>query len=75
MEPKNRNMRMLNKFQYYIDDMDCKYCAYWGGKKKGCRFPVKAQKGLPECCCDEEKREALAQRRLKRRRGAMNWDG
>jgi hypothetical protein len=35
-------------------------------KKVGCT--------LPKCCCTEEKRDARAHGRIKRKPGSMRWD-
>ena len=57
----SQNTRIINKFQYYVEDMDCPLCLHYKGKKRGCSLDI--------CCCLEEKREALANGRIKRKRG------
>ncbi len=60
-------MRFVNKFRgYYAEDCSCVYCMYYRGKKRGCK--------LEKCCCEEEKRDAIANNRIKRKRGLMRWD-
>lgn len=49
-----RNTKIFNKFTGYTpEDCDCKYCAFYGGKKKG-----KIVCLTDKCCCEEEKAEA-----------------
>jgi len=55
--------RNLNKFEYFVEDCDCRMCLFWRGKKKGCV--------LDTCCCAEIRRDALAQGRIKRKPGSM----
>ena len=57
------NTRTLDRFEYHLEDMDCKLCKYWRGTKKGCSRAV--------CCCEDERAEAIAKGRIKRRKG---WD-
>ena len=46
-----RNTKIYNKFTgYTLEDCDCKYCAFYGGKKKG-----KIVCLTDKCCCEEEK--------------------
>jgi len=59
----SRNVQVANKFQYHMEDMDCFYCLHYGGKKRGCK--------LEKCCCEEEKRYAIAHNRIKRKRGSL----
>jgi len=58
--------RIYYKFAYHLEDLDCSVCLYWQSKKLGCK--------LNECCCEDEKREAIAKGRIKRERGSMTWD-
>ncbi len=51
--------RILDRFEYYLEDMDCKLCRYWRGKK-GCSRAV--------CCCEDERADAIANKRYKRKR-------
>lgn len=47
-----QNTRIFNRFTgYSLKDCECRFCLYYGGKRKGC--------ALPQCCCEEER--ALAQ--------------
>ena len=49
-----RNTKIYNKFTGYTpEDCDCKYCAFYGGKKKG-----KIVCLTKKCCCEEERAEA-----------------
>ena len=46
--------KVLNKFKGYpLDDCDCKYCLYYGGKRKG-KINCLAEK----CVCEEEIKHA-----------------
>jgi hypothetical protein len=58
------NVRNLRKFEYYMEDMECKVCLHYAGKKLGCK--------LEKCCCEDEKRDALAHNRVKRPKGWFN---
>ncbi|MCL2771997.1 MAG: hypothetical protein FWD71_01490 [Oscillospiraceae bacterium] len=62
----NKNKRIYNKFEYYLEDMICSLCLYYGGKKFGCR--------LAHCCCEDEKCEAELNGRIGRKRGFTRWD-
>jgi len=64
----NRNTRYVNRWEgYYLDDMECRWCLHYQGRKRGCK--------LNECCCEDEKREARKHGRIKRKRGSVSWDG
>ena len=60
-----KHTRIYNRFQYHAEDMDCAYCLYFEEKRRVCP--------LGECCCEEEKREALMHGRIKRPPRAMLW--
>lgn len=46
--------KVLNKFKgYTLADRDCKYCLYYGGKRKG-KINCLAEK----CVCEEEIKHA-----------------
>lgn len=60
--------RVLNQWRgYTVADCDCKYCLYYGGRKKG-----EVNCLAEECVCKEELQEAL--RREKCRRGNYHYD-
>ena len=60
------NLGIVNIFRgYYLEDCDCSVCQYHG--RRGCK--------LKKCCCEEEKRDAVANGRIKRKWGALIWDG
>jgi hypothetical protein len=64
----NENAGTVNTFRgYYLEDCDCAVCQNYLSRKKGCK--------LDKCCCEEEKRDALANGRIKRNRGELAWDG
>ena len=67
MNPKKANVRSVNKFRgYFLEDCECLYCKHYQGRKRGCK--------LDKCCCDDEKLEAIAADRIKRKRGSTSWD-
>ena len=51
---------------YYLDDCDCTICLHYQGKRRGC--------SLDNCCCEDEKRDAIANGRIKRKKGSTRWD-
>ncbi|GHU97537.1 hypothetical protein FACS1894208_12900 [Clostridia bacterium] len=55
---------------YYMEDMACIDCLYYRKKSK-CR---KSGCELAECCCEDEKRDAIAKGRIKRKKGWRKWD-
>jgi len=67
MKPKKENIRKtLNYKALFLDDCDCRHCKYYQGRKRGCK--------LENCCCDDEKLEAISAGRHKRKKGAQSWD-
>lgn len=46
---------MNKKYEYTLEDCDCRYCLHYDPKTQDCRQEV--------CCCLEEKRAALARLR------------
>jgi hypothetical protein len=60
------NVRIMNKFNYYMEDMGCRRCKYYQGTKRGCK--------LTECCCEAEKLEAIKHGRIKREKRLERWD-
>ena len=61
-----QNTQNQNKWHgYYLEDTACRWCLHYKGKsrfrKDGCE--------LAECCCAEEKRDAIAAGRIKRKKG------
>ena len=65
---KKSNVRMVNKWHgYYMEDMECIYCPHYAGKRKSCK--------REKCCCEDEKLDAIAKGRIKRKRGSMAWRG
>ena len=61
----NKTIRIYNKFEYHLEDMLCSFCLYYAGKNK-CK--------LEKCCCEDEKRDAATNGRIKRKPRAMRWD-
>ena len=46
--------RIYNKFKgYTLEDCDCRYCLYYGGRRKGKVICL-----ADECVCDDEIRQA-----------------
>jgi hypothetical protein len=63
MMPKKQNIKTTDKGrEYYLSDCDCLFCNNYSGKKRGCK--------LEKCCCEQEKLEAKAKDRIRRKRGA-----
>jgi len=63
-----QNSRCIERFEgYYLDDCNCIYCKNYIGKKRGCK--------LKKCCCEDEKLNAIAHERIKRKKGSAAWDG
>lgn len=49
-----RNTKIYNRFTgYTLENCDCKYCAFYGGKKKG-----KIVCLTDKCCCEGKRAEA-----------------
>jgi|GEM_PF-1909435 len=64
---KDYTIQSVQKFYgYYMEDMDCKLCPFYVGKKKGCK--------LKKCCCEDEKIDAIANGRIKRAKRLGRWD-
>ena len=65
----SKTIRAHNKFQYFLEDIECDYCLYYQKKskhrKQGCCREI--------CLYEEEKREAIAQGRIKREKGWNKW--
>ena len=61
-----QNTRIAGKFEYYLEDMDCAMCKYYRGKKKGCSRAV--------CACEDERKDAIAHGRIKRKKGWNKWN-
>jgi len=53
--------RTYSKFQYFAEDCDCRYCEFYINRKRGC--------SLDACCCDDIRADAIANGRIKRKRG------
>ena len=63
-----QNTRRTSKFEgYYLEDCECIFCKNYQGKRRGCK--------LDKCCCDNEKLDAIAKGRIKRKKGSAAWDG
>lgn len=53
--------RIYNRFTgYTVEDCDCRYCLYYGGKRKGCTRKY--------CCCLPERLQAMARKIKEKRR-------
>ncbi|GHU38049.1 hypothetical protein FACS1894105_11290 [Clostridia bacterium] len=58
--------RIHDKFAYFAEDFHCRYCKHYRGKK-GCARII--------CCCADERIEAAAHNKIKRKRGWFRqWD-
>lgn len=61
---KTQDTRILSRFTgYSVADCDCRLCLFYKGKKRGC--------ALAECCCAEERREAVLRERPAERAAAL----
>jgi hypothetical protein len=59
--------RVHHKFEYHMEDFYCAFCLHYDiENKRGCT--------LRKCCCEEEKRAAIENNRLKRPKGWFRWD-
>lgn len=55
--------RIYNRFTgYTVEDCDCRYCRYYGGKRTGCMRKY--------CCCLPERLQAMV-REIKENRREM----
>jgi len=65
----NQYSRVLNKFEYFVEDCDCPLCRFWQRRKRGC--------ALDSCPYADIKRDALAHGRINRApgffRGEEKW--
>ena len=62
------NKRKYDRFEYYLEDTDCRWCLHYQNKKHGCK--------LDNCCCGDIRAEAVANGRIKRKAGwNRSWDG
>ena len=52
---------------YSVEDCDCKYCLYYGGKRHG-----EIGRLADECVCKEELKVAVAKERRQERNGSKN---
>ena len=57
--------RIINRFNYFVEDVACPLCLQWRGRKRGCALAV--------CPYADIKRDALAHGRIKRKPGSMKW--
>ena len=63
-----KNIKKYDRFEYHLEDTDCRWCLNWQGKKHGCK--------LEKCCCGDIRADAIAHGRIKRERGWNRiWDG
>ena len=56
-----QNTRIQNRFEFHVEDLDCQYCLFFIGPKRDC--------SLDACCCDDIRADAIANGRIKRKRG------
>jgi ParB family chromosome partitioning protein len=54
---KSPNVRVFNKFEYHLSDLDCSLCVYWR-KKNGCSCAICPYEDIREDCI-ENRRQAL----------------
>lgn len=53
--------------RYTVEDCDCRYCLYYGGKRHGIIRCL-----VDECICKEELRIAVAKERRRLKNGSKN---
>ena len=64
---KDYSVRYNRKWHgYYMEDMDCKMCRHYVGKRKGCKLDI--------CFCEDEKLDAIKHGRIKRAKSIGRWD-
>ena len=61
----SKTVRAYDKFEYYLEDTDCRFCKFFKSNKRGCI--------LNACCCEDIKLDALAHGRIKRKKGWDKW--
>ena len=61
---KGRNQKFQSRGKgYFLSDIECKYCINFRGTKRGC--------ALSKCDFEDEKRDAIKHRRIKRTGGEV----
>jgi hypothetical protein len=60
-----QNARTFNRFSYFAEDCDCRYCRYYRGKN---RFRENVC-GRDVCCCEDIRSDAARGGRIKRKPG------
>lgn len=61
------NARRLNKFEYYLEDCDCRLCLYYKGVKRGCKYNG-------DCPFEDIKQTAIKNNRIKRKKSINRSD-
>jgi len=51
----------------FFNGNDCSLCRHYQGKRRGCK--------LDSCCREDEKLDAIAYERVKRKKGSAAWRG
>ena len=64
------NTRIYNRFEYHIEDINCRYCQFYVCMSK----KTKTGCGKEICRFDDIRREATENGRLSRLRGYFKWD-
>ena len=63
---RNRSKYIDNRWHgYYTEDVPCQYCLYWRGKKRVCP--------RPKCAYEADKKDAIKNGRIKRKKGILPW--
>ena len=64
----SQNTKIQSKWDgYFMEDMPCEMCLFYKGKSRFRKYGC--EQG--ECCCADEKRDAIAKGRIKRKRGLV----
>jgi hypothetical protein len=76
-----QNTRTLDRFQYFAEDCDCRYCRYFISKKHALSQAALAGRAAvcgctqTVCVCEDVRQNAISAGRIKRSRGwNRRWD-
>jgi len=61
----NKRTRIFKRFQYHVEDLDCRYCLFYMNKDKS----GKTGCGSEACRFEDIRQDAIANGRIKRKRG------
>jgi len=61
----SESTRVHDRFEYHLEDLDCQFCKYSKKKSKGHKNGCRGK----TCRYDDIRREAIANKRVKRKKG------